>query len=101
MAAELIIGYKTDDQTILQHAREIAVAQLKLNRIREARHHLLKTKMAGERRDPPERMTVSQAICELSAQLLNLERYERRARGRRERAIRAFDAERKLRKPQV
>ena len=67
-------------------ARAVAEAQVDLLRIRRVRHELIAAGLTGE--NGPAR---------LGARLAAIERYERCALARRRRAIRALDAERRVR----
>ena len=67
-------------------ARAVAEAQVDLLRIRRVRHELIAAGLTGEN-----------GPAHLGARLAAIERYERCALARRRRAIRALDAERRVR----
>jgi len=66
--------------------RAVAEAQVDLLRIRRVRHELIAAGLTGER-----------VPAQLGTRLAAIERYERCALARRRRAIRALDAERRVR----
>jgi hypothetical protein len=98
--AKEIVG-ELRDREIYEHARRIAEAQIDLNRIREARRHLLvddtPERRTAERpaHDAPPQRVQKVINSELAKQLVLMSRYEERALSRRKFAIRAFDLARR------
>ena len=85
--AQKIAGPDANAQT-LEIARQIAEAQLDLNRVRNRRGHL----MAGLLAEPDRRIWHARSHeLRLMAQLAALDRYEGRALSRRKFGIRKFD----------
>jgi hypothetical protein len=100
--AKEIVG-ELRDREIYEHARRIAEAQIDLNRIREARRHLLVhfgdapecTTTERSAHDAPPQRVQKVIDAELAKQLVLMSRYEERALSRRKFAIRAFDLARR------
>ena len=98
--AQQIVGERTDRESH-EHARRFASAQIDLNRIRQARHHLLLRNIdnpeCGMGELPPQDVLpqgprkIAAILSDLAKQLTLMDRYEQRALSRRKFAIRAFD----------
>lgn len=102
--AQEIVG-ETRSREIHACARQIAEAQVELNRIRQARDNLLAHNIdhpergiiapAGRNAQPPGPQKVVGAVAELTKQLILIDRYEQRALSRRKSAIRSLDLARR------
>jgi hypothetical protein len=98
--AQEIVGGTTDCESH-EHARRIAEAEIDLNRIRQARHHLLvhnngnpecgMTELPAQDALPQGPQKIAVILSDLAKQLILMDRYEQRALSRRKFAIRAFD----------
>jgi hypothetical protein len=101
-------------QQVTAHARQVADAQIEVVRVRRWRHDLMDQRLsdlqlvdpnhvpacglalAELRRDPEAPLKKALTLSELSPQLKSLDRYERRAVSRRNRAIQSLDTVRVL-----
>jgi hypothetical protein len=98
--AQKIVG-ETRNREIYECARQIAEAQIDLNRIRKTRDFLLAynidhpergvTALSGWNTQPRGLQKVVGTVSELTKRLSLISRYEQRALSRRKFAIRAFD----------
>jgi len=100
MAEEIAPGCQ--DPELIGRARQIAEAQVDLMRVARARRDIISAAMAGPVSGISDQGSAIRHQCppvailsDISARLARLDRYERGALWRRERAIQAFDAARR------
>jgi hypothetical protein len=84
--AERIAKGSTDPE-VRERARDVAAAQIDVERVRRARHLLIVRPAMGA----PVSEARSDAMCETIQELWALDRYERRAMSRRKSAVRALE----------
>jgi hypothetical protein len=102
--AQEIVGVTTDNES-LEHARQIASAQIELNRIRQVRHDLLvrnidnsecgMAELAAQDVLPQVWKKIAASLSDLAKQLTLIDRYEQQALSRRKFAVRDFDLARR------
>jgi hypothetical protein len=80
------IAGNTENAIVLERARAIAQAELDLARVRRAKVALIERASAFRELDPPP-LTVTEGMRRVLPELRKLERYERRAAARRDRAV--------------
>jgi predicted outer membrane protein len=85
--AERIANGSTDPE-VRERARDVAAAQIDVERVRHARHILIARPAIGE----PVSEARSDAMRDEIQELVSLDRYERRAMSRRRSTTRAFQA---------
>ena len=83
---------------VMAHAVEVADAQIEVVRVRRWRHDLMRKHLSDldDSDGPDSKCKKASIVANLATQLQSLDRYERRAVSRRNRAIQSLDAVRVL-----
>ena len=83
---------------VMAHAIEVADAQIEVVRVRRWRHDLMRKHLSDldDSDGPDSKCKKASIVANLATQLQSLDRYERRAVSRRNRAIQSLDAARVL-----
>jgi len=85
-----------DDPRLMELARQIATSEAKLLRVRQERHQLLRkwpeTSEGRAGLNSLSKVTAGQLLEDMSLQMERLDRYERRALSKRDKAIELFNA---------
>ena len=96
--AKVIAGDAAASAQVMAHAIEVADAQIEVVRVRGWRLDLIRQRLSDlEDSDGPDsKCRKASIVANLAPQLQSLDRYERRAVSRRNRAVQSLDATRVL-----